>query len=273
MVRSGVEFFEMFDKNVDKRLENVRVANGSRLELGVFGSTLKKIVVGAVLLGGLAGCGASGPEALYGLTAPRDVPVKVRASDYQMLVATPVALQALDTSNIAVTQGGGPIYSYFPKVAWTDTLPRVFQAKLVETLENTGKLRGVSQPGQGLLIDYQLQTTLRAFELQVDGGDKAYVEVAARIVDDRDGRSIGMRVFAASVPTTGDTVTDAIPALNAASDNVLAQITSWSINTVGRIPRAKAAAKRAALNSQQDAGKRQVAAAAPAAIEVAGTTK
>ncbi len=94
-----------------------------------------------------------------------------------MLVANPAALQALDTNNIAVTQGGGPIYSYYPKVAWTDTLPRVFQAKLIETLENSGSLRGVALPGQGLLIDYQLQTTLRSFELQVDGGDRAYVEV------------------------------------------------------------------------------------------------
>ncbi|WP_208979460.1 ABC-type transport auxiliary lipoprotein family protein [Pseudovibrio axinellae] len=228
----------------------------------MFGSTIKHIVVATVLLSGLAGCGTSGPDALYGLTAPSDIPVKVGASDYQVLVATPVALQALDTSNIAVTQGGGPVYSYFPKVAWTDTLPRVFQAKLVETLENTGKLRGVSQPGQGLLIDYQLQTTLRAFELQVDGGDQAYVEVAARIVDDRDGRSVGMHVFAASVPTSGDSVSDAIPALNAASDNVLAQIASWSINTVGRLSRGRAAAQRAELNQQQATGNRQLAAAA-----------
>ncbi len=253
----------MFDKDVTGRLGKLRVALVSGLELGVFGSTLQNCVVGAVLLSGLAGCGASGPDALYGLTAPREVSVQARSSDYQVLVASPIALQALDTSNIAVTQGGGPVYSYFPKVAWTDTLPRVFQAKLVETLENTGKLRGVSQPGQGLLIDYQLQTTLRAFELQVDGRDKAYVEVAARIVDDRDGRSIGMRVFAASVPTSGQAVDDAIPALNSASDNVLAQIAGWSVNTISRIPRARAAAKRAELNSKEPGGNRQVAAVVP----------
>ncbi|SDR36832.1 cholesterol transport system auxiliary component [Pseudovibrio sp. Tun.PSC04-5.I4] len=268
MVRSGVEFFEMFDKIISGRLGTIRGAKRCRLELSVFGTAITKLVVSAVLLSGLAACGTSGPEALYGLTAPRNVPVKAGRSDYQVLVATPVALQALDTTNIAVTQGG-PVYSYFPKVAWSDTLPRVFQAKLIETLENTGKLRGVSQPGQGLLIDYQLQTTLRAFELQVNGGSRAYVEVSARLVDDRDGRSVAMRVFASEVPTTSDGVGDAIPALNAASDQVLAQIASWSLITVGRMPRSAAAAKRAELNKQQAPGKRQVVAAAVPAEDAA----
>ena len=262
----------MIVKDVGKRLEITRVANGGKLEHVLFGSTIKNLGFAAVLLSGLAGCGASGPEALYGLTAPSTVPVSARAPEYQVLVANPVALQALDTNNIAVTQGGGPIYSYYPRVAWTDTLPRVFQAKLIETLENSGSLRGVAQPGQGLLIDYQLQTTLRAFELQVDGGDKAYVEVAARLVDDHDGRSVGMRVFAATVPTTGDSLTDAIPALNAASDNVLSQIASWSITTLSSIPRSQNTAQRAELNTRQGAAKRQVAVATtPAVVEASGT--
>ncbi|GHB32087.1 hypothetical protein GCM10007094_21070 [Pseudovibrio japonicus] len=262
----------MIVKDVDKRLEIMRVANGGKLEHVLFGSTIKNLGFTAVLLSGLAGCGASGPEALYGLTAPSTVPVSARAPEYQVLVANPAALQALDTNNIAVTQGGGPIYSYYPRVAWTDTLPRVFQAKLIETLENSGSLRGVAQPGQGLLIDYQLQTTLRAFELQVDGGDMAYVEVAARLVDDHDGRSVGMRVFSATVPTTGDSLTDAIPALNAASDSVLSQIASWSITTLSRITPSQRSAQQAQLNRQQGVAKRQVAVATtPVVLELNGT--
>lgn len=223
-------------------------------------SALKKLLVGTVFLSALAGCGSSGPDALYSLTAPRQIDSSARKTDYQVLVASPVALQALDTNNIAVTQGG-PVYSYFPRVAWSDTLPRVFQAKLVETLENSGKLRGVSQPGQGLLIDYQLQTTLRSFELQLNGVQQAYVEVAARIVDDRDGRSIAMQVFSAAEPASSTDVQDALPSLNTASDKVLSQIASWAVSIMGRIPRHYAAAKRAALDASESRDNQRVAVA------------
>ncbi|WP_208974906.1 ABC-type transport auxiliary lipoprotein family protein [Pseudovibrio exalbescens] len=196
-------------------------------------TTLKPIksILAALLIGATAGCGSTGPSALYDLTAPRNVGAGERSSSAQILVPAPVALQALDTNSIAVAEAGR-VYSYYPRVAWADTLPNVFQAKLIETLENTSKFRGVAQPGQGLLIDYQLQTTLRAFEVNVGGGSRAYVEVAARLVNDRDGRSVQARVFSAEVPTASTNTDEAIEALNAASDVVLRDIADWVLKAV-----------------------------------------
>jgi len=188
-------------------------------------------LAGIVALAGCAGGGA--PDALYGLVAPAEMQVEARrrAASVQVLVPPPRALQALDTSNIAVVDEG-PVYTYFPKAAWTDTLPKVVQAKIVETLENTRGLRGIGLPGEGLLIDYQLQTDLRAFELRIDGQDRAVVELMARLVDDRNGRTKSSRIFRAEVPASSTNVADAVQAMNRAADGVLRDLAAWVLSRV-----------------------------------------
>jgi cholesterol transport system auxiliary component len=140
-------------------------------------------------------------------------------------------LKALDSSYIAVVDKG-PVYSYFPDSAWADTLPNVVQLKLVETLQNTGRLRGVGVPGDGLLIDYQLQTEIRAFELRVDGTDRGLVEISARVVNDRNGRTVATKVFRAETPSGSTSVDKAVEAMNASADRVFAEMAAWTLRNV-----------------------------------------
>lgn len=189
------------------------------------------LVAGLASLGLLlAACTSTAPNALYGLNAPSDFEAGQKRQ-VQVLVATPRALSALDTSNIAVVDKG-PAYSYFPQAAWTDQLSKVVQAGLVRTLENTNRLKGVGLPGEGLLIDYQLQTELRAFQLQVDGADRAVIEIAAKLVNDRNGRTIDTRVFSASVPSRGLGVEQAVAALNQAAGQVFREMAAWVLTKV-----------------------------------------
>ncbi|MBO6755899.1 MAG: membrane integrity-associated transporter subunit PqiC [Roseibium sp.] len=185
-------------------------------------------VIGAA---GLAGCAGSGPTALYGLTAAEAAIPGGRRRGAQVLVPRPRALKALDTEYIAVVDSG-PVYSYFPRVAWADSLPSVVQSKIVATLQNTGRLRGVGLPGEGLLIDYQLQTELRAFELRIDQGNRAVVEIAAKLVNDRNGRTSANRVFRAETPSGGTGPDQAVAALNRSADRVFADMAVWTIQNV-----------------------------------------
>ncbi|GGB37116.1 ABC transporter [Roseibium aquae] len=186
-------------------------------------------LVGGSLL--LSACSSSGPVALYGLSAAADPGAPGRRSSAQVLVTRPRALKALDTEYIAVAEPG-PIYSYFPNVAWADSLPSVVQSKIVETLQNTNRLRGVGMPGDGLLIDYQLQTELRAFELRVGGSSRALVEIAAKLVNDRNGRTVASRVFRVE-SSAGTTDPDrAVAALNRSADQVFSQIAEWTLQSI-----------------------------------------
>lgn len=178
----------------------------------------------------LSACASTAPNALYGLQAPSEFEPGQKRS-VQILVAAPRALSALDTSNIAVVDKG-PAYSYFPQAAWADQLSNVVQAGLVQTLENTNRLKGVGLPGEGLLIDFQLQTELRAFQLQVDGADRAVVEIAAKLVNDRNGRTVDSRVFTASVPAGGVGVDQAVAAMNQAAGQVFRDMAAWVLSKV-----------------------------------------
>jgi len=176
-------------------------------------------VLGVLGLGALtAGCTSTAPSAFYSLTSADVDGLQGRSSRVQVLVAPPRALKALDTSYIAVVDKG-PIYSYYPKSAWADTLPNVVQLKLMETLQNTGRLRGVGLPGDGLLIDYQLQTEIRAFELQV-AGNRGVVEISARVVNDRNGRTVSTKVFRAETPAGSSSVDKAVEERGAAREEI-----------------------------------------------------
>jgi cholesterol transport system auxiliary component len=189
-------------------------------------------VLSALGLGVLvSGCASSAPSAFYSLEAADVSDLRGRSSRVQVLVAQPRALKALDTSYIAVVDKG-PIYSYFPKSAWADTLPNVVQMKLVQTLQNTERLRGVGLPGDGLLIDYQLQTDIRAFQLQVEGANRGVVEIAARVVNDRNGRTVANKVFRAETPAGSTSVDKAVEAMNASADRVFAEMAAWTLKNV-----------------------------------------
>jgi cholesterol transport system auxiliary component len=179
----------------------------------------------------VSGCSSAGPSAFYSLQAADAGSVSGRSSRVQVLVAPPRALKALDTSYIAVVDSG-PVYSYFPKVAWADTLPNVVQTKLVQTLQNTGRLRGVGLPGDGLLIDYQLQTDIRAFELSVEGANRGVVEIAARVVNDRNGRTVASKVFRRETPSGSSDVDKAVAAMNRSAEQVFSDIAAWTLRNV-----------------------------------------
>ncbi|MEH0069623.1 ABC-type transport auxiliary lipoprotein family protein [Pannonibacter sp. Pt2-lr] len=184
------------------------------------------------LAAGLSACASTAPSALYGIEAPAAAASAGGArKPVQVLVAVPKALQALDSSNIAVAQQG-PVYSYFPQAAWADQLGNVVQTGLVRTLENTGRLRGVGMPGDGLLIDYQLQTEIRSFELNIAGSARGVVEIAARLVNDRNGRTVDSQVFRAEVPSGGQSAEQAVRAMNSAAGQVFAELAAWVISKV-----------------------------------------
>ncbi len=94
--------------------------------------------------GMLCGCsgllGAPAP-ATFDLQAPA-MEKKRGASAVQLMVSPPVAVKTIDTDEILVKGGNGRI-AYFSGVAWGDRLPRLFQARLVEALANSGAFRAV----------------------------------------------------------------------------------------------------------------------------------
>jgi cholesterol transport system auxiliary component len=191
---------------------------------------LKTMIAMPLLAVALSGCGTAAKNDTFDLSAP------VSGSGPQMkgrqiLVQQPTALQALSSDQIVIKVSSSEI-QYLAKAQWSDKLPRMVQAKLVEAFENSGKLGGVGIPGQGLAIDYQVVTDIRAFEIRAGGGSQAVVEISAKILNDRNGSVRAQKVFSQTVPTGGGTNEAFVKALDRAFAGVTGEIVDWTLKSI-----------------------------------------
>lgn len=185
-----------------------------------------RLLAAFAALATLSGCifgGGSAPTT-FDLTAPRGTG-RIGALRGQIVVAEPVTTQALEAEQILIKEPSGAI-SFLPGGQWADRLPRLIQARLIQTFENSSQLSAISRPGDRVSADYQLNTEIRAFQVQADTGE-ALVEISVKLVGDRSGRIATARVFSARVPV--DKVDAAVVAqgLDQALSRVLVDIVRW----------------------------------------------
>ncbi|NZD62397.1 membrane integrity-associated transporter subunit PqiC [Rhizobium sp. WYCCWR 11290] len=177
----------------------------------------------------LSGCGTAAKNDTYDLPAAVDGSGPA-AKSRQILIASPTALRSLDSEQIVIRVSPSEI-QYLSKAQWGDKLPRIVQSKLVEAFENSGKLGGVGMPGQGLAIDYQIVTDIRAFEIDASNSNQAVVEISAKILNDRNGSVRAQKVFRAMAPAGGDN-DGFVKGLDRAFSNVASEIVSWTLRSI-----------------------------------------
>lgn len=190
-----------------------------------------KFAAGVLLAASLSACIliTPPPARTFDLSAPTNIE-KLSGRVGQLLIVEPSALQALAGSGIVVRPSASEL-NYFPQAQWADNLPRLFQAKVQESFEATGRTRAIGKPGDGLVIDYQILSSLRSFEFDAVQ-QSAIVDISVKIVDDRSGRVIGSREFNASVIAASDGVEDAVFALDEAMDEVIEATVRWTLRTI-----------------------------------------
>lgn len=214
----------------DDRMQKASV-NGSA-DMGKLRRLLLTSVIVPSLGLSLVACGSKAANDTFDLTASAsDVTTTASARNRQLLIADPSALKALDSEQILVRVSGAEI-RYLSQSQWSDRLTRVVQSKLVEAFENTGRLGGVGRPGQGLAIDFQLITDVRAFEVSAEGTDRGVVEISAKLLNDRNGTVKAQRVFRAEVPSSGSDNAAYVAALDRAFARVTGDIVAWTLQSI-----------------------------------------
>lgn len=180
----------------------------------------------------MAGLGNGSPPETYDLAAPAIAKSRHRAPVH-IAVTQPNAVRMLDSEQILVKAPGGRL-SYFPGAAWGDRLPRLFQSRLVEALEDSGRFQGVSTQQQRVSADYSLLIEIRDFQIEVDNGAAAaLVDVFVKLVDERQGQVAASRQFTGRAPAAKDNVSSGVAAFNEAFQQVASQIVQWTANPRG----------------------------------------
>ena len=172
---------------------------------------------------GLAACGGS-PSATFDLSAPKDGLSRGRGVG-TLVVTEPMALQVYDGDKIVVRGAGGTL-SYLGGAQWADRLPKLVQARIVQTFENAQRFKQVGYPGDRLSPDYAVVTEIRTFEIDAQSRD-AVVEIAVKLVRSAAGSISAGKLFSARVPVPAIDGPGATTALDAALSNVLRQIAAY----------------------------------------------
>jgi cholesterol transport system auxiliary component len=172
----------------------------------------------------LAGCGGGAVPATFDLTALPGA-ARAGAARRSLVVAEPVGLQPFEADRIIVRAPGGSL-SFLGGGQWADRLPRLIQARLIQSLENANRLRSVSRPGDKIAADTLLVTEIRAFDIAA-GSREAVVDLSAKLVSDSTGAVVNARVFEARVPVADISPAAAANGLDRALTQVLADVVRW----------------------------------------------
>lgn len=211
------------------------------LRVGVLGRRLGRhsragLVAVAMLAFGLAGCSGGlgslvtkAPGTAYDLSAATSFPRHAGRGRGQLVIAEPSALGPLDGDRILVRPAPGQL-AQLSDAQWEERLPKLVQARLVQSFENANRLR-VGRPSDKITTDFALLTDLRVFEVSAADGT-ADVEIAAKIVNERSGRIIAARVLRATVTAPTTQGAGAVAALNEAFAQVATQIVLWVAKVV-----------------------------------------
>lgn len=186
------------------------------------------------LIGGLekltgTGTPAKGP-AIFDLAAANDFPAAEKKIGQQLVVPDPNVLILFDSQKI-LTRAGDGTYGNIADAQWADNLPKLVEARLVQSFENAQQLNMVSRPIDTLNPAFRLETTIRSFYISTDPTPQAVVEVAARLVSDK-GEVAAARVFSATVPTKSIEAPDAVAALNEAFAKVAGEMVTWTVESI-----------------------------------------
>jgi cholesterol transport system auxiliary component len=183
-------------------------------------------VTALALSTGACSLSGSSTPTTFDLSAPGAGGAKAGAGRAQILVPEPVTIQAFEGERIIVRDPSGAV-SFIGGGQWADRLPRLVQARLIQSFENTSTLSAVGRPGDRTSADYQLNTEIRSFDV-VSAKGEAVVEISAKLVADRTGRIVNARVFTARVPVGTVDAATAAQALDRALSTVLRDVVRWA---------------------------------------------
>lgn len=187
-----------------------------------------------VIIGGLerlvGGGSANANQIIYDLTAPTQFSRIDKTPRGQLTVLEPATPIMLDTRKILVRPNGSED-STFAKAQWSDNVPKLLQAKVIQAFENAGLSRNVSRPTDASAPDKQLAIDVRKFQILISPQPTAEIEFAARIFSG-DGRIVEAKVFRAAVPISEMNASGGTAALDQAFGKATTELVEWAAGVI-----------------------------------------
>jgi cholesterol transport system auxiliary component len=147
---------------------------------------------------------------------------------WSLTVEDPQATRVYDNAKIALAREAGRV-EFFADGEWADRGPRLFQAALIRSFENTGRILAVGDRTMQPVGDFALQTDIRKMEADFSGAKpRAVFSVYGRLVGSR-GKALAARLFEAEAEIGPGGTKDVARALDQAIGETLKEMVEWSL--------------------------------------------
>lgn len=148
---------------------------------------------------------------------------------WSLAVEDPQSTRVYDTTKIALVRARGQV-EYYAAGEWADRGPRLVQAAIIRSFENSGRILSVGDRPALPFSDFILQTDIRTLHaVYIDGTPVATIEVFARLTNPR-GKVYAARLFKQEVAAKRDSMTEVAAAFDQAMTVMLREIVGWSFD-------------------------------------------
>jgi phospholipid/cholesterol/gamma-HCH transport system substrate-binding protein len=141
---------------------------------------LDNIVAG---LDRMTGGGTPAQKITYDLRAPADLAPASRTIKGQLAIPEPTAVVMLETQRMLFSPAPAKDYAGFAEAQWADSIPKLLQARLIESFENYDIAHAPQRSADGVQFDDQLMIDIRRFQISTDAEPTADIALSARILD------------------------------------------------------------------------------------------
>jgi phospholipid/cholesterol/gamma-HCH transport system substrate-binding protein len=174
----------------------------------------------------MTGGGAAPPQKIvYDLSLPKESATPGKAIKGQLAFPEPTAVVLLQTQRFLFAPGS--VAAGFTDVQWADSIPKLLQAKLIQSFENDDIAHAPLRSTDGLEADYQLLIDVRSFQIRSDPDASAEISFSARILA-KDGHILASRVFAETGKLEKLDPPSAVAAFNDAFGRISTELIRWT---------------------------------------------
>jgi phospholipid/cholesterol/gamma-HCH transport system substrate-binding protein len=169
------------------------------------------------------------PKITYDLRALQNPGPPSKTIDVQWAIPEPTAVAMLETQRFLFQPARE--YQGFTEAMWADALPKLIQARLIESFENYDLAHAplrVADLGQ---TEFQLLIDVRRFRIAVDSKPAAEIGLSARIVD-KNGKVVASRLFEESEKFDKVEPPAAVAAFDEAFGRIARNMIAWTVQAL-----------------------------------------
>jgi len=166
------------------------------------------------------------PKITYDLRALQDPGPTGKVINVQWAIPEPTAVAMLETQRFLFSPAQE--YPGFAEAMWADALPKLIQARLIESFENYDIAHAPLRMADVGQTEFQLLIDVRRFRIAVESGPVAEIGLSARIVD-KNGKVVASRLFEEREKFGNVAPAEAVAAFSEAFGRIAKNVIAWTV--------------------------------------------